>query len=565
MRPSRNGIPVVFTGVSREIWEFLRRKFPGKELSLRQKDVQALTKELGVKVPQVLWDALRRFESRGLLQDRRRMGTMINWRFTEVAIGVTGTKHDPEKPTLVVPEFVPDGNLDELPVVLPTIYFRRELVDESDFVLMRIYKKEVGKFPLLTKADEQELGRQYKEKGDLEAREKLISHNLRLVISIAARYQRRGLSLMDLIQYGNLGLIRAVDKFDYSQNFKLSTYAFYHIRQCIWRGLQEAVNTIHVPAHVYEYFRKVSKAIEKLQREGVDHPTAEQIGDKVGMLPEEVERLFEVSRTSKVTELDATIFLSGKRGGEEGDTLGAFLADKSVLSPEMFVIAQKAIKRLGKELEFILQRVEQRCGRRYLRVLIKLLGLNTSTYTKMTFDEVAEEHSVSRQRIWQMVEKSCGAAGIFLDDVRWLVERIRIAAEIIGEPMKVYDSRTKFEEKPEVRAVPYKPVSFNAPQLIWSRPPKTASPPKPTKPQTVELLALDLDFLPLIEREIFKVLYGLGPDKQRKELTEIASEFGLPESNIRRIIERVWTKLNERGLAKSQHWLLAAMNRQSEG
>lgn len=589
MRPSANGIPVVFAGASQEIWEFLRGKYPGKEMVLRQKDVQSLAKELGAHAPQVIWDAVRRFESRGLLQDRRREGTAIRWRFTEVQIGVIGAKpYDPEKPTLVIPETVPagsaEGNAEDMPVVLPSINFYRELHDESDDALLNIYKKEVGQFPLLTRDEEQMICRQYREKGDLAAREKMINHNLRLVISIAAKHRGRGLSFMDLIQYGNLGLMEAVEKFDHTRGFKFSTYAIWWIRQKMWRGLQEAVNTIHVPVHIYGEFSKLSKAIKKLKAEGINHPSAEQIADKAGIPAQEVEKLLEFSRTSRVTELDAVVFISGRSGSEEeGSTLGAFLEDRSALSPETVMLAKKAMKRLTGDLEIILAKVERHVtNRRYLSALILYLGLDDPTYAKRTYEKLRAFFPVTRSRIQQMVEKSCEAAKISLDDLRWTVERIRLASEVTGEPVRVFDPNQRFEKRlrrqtnrdryrlssklemsdPVEVPVQKQPEMFNTPRLVWSAP---KQPPKVARPARVEPPAIDLDFLPIIEQKVFRTFYAIGPDGQRKELNKVASELGLPESNIRRIVERVWTKLKERGLADDQNWLLAAMNSGNKG
>lgn len=592
MRPSATGIPVVFAGASQEIWEFLRQKYPGKEMVLRQKDVQSLAKELGVQAPQVIWDAVRRFESRGLLQNRRQKGTVTSWRFTEVQIGIIGGKpYDPEKPTLVIPKVVPDGNVEgnaeDIPVVLPSINFNRELYDESDDALLSMYKKEVSQFPLLTRDEEQVVCRQYRERGDSAAREKIINHNLRLVIWIAAKHRGRGLSFMDLIQYGNLGLMEAVEKFDHTRGFKFSTYAIWWIRQKIWRGLQTAVNTIHVPANIYVAFGKLSKAIKKLKTEGIKHPSVEQIAEKAGIPAQEVQNLLEFSRTSRVTELDATVFISGRSGKEEeGSTLGAFLTDKSALSPETVMLAKKAIKRFQCDLEIILGRVERYArSRRYLTILMMYLGLDDPSYTKRTYDKVSQSFGVTRERIRQVVEKSCLTAKISLDDLKWLVERIRIASEVTGEPVRVYDLNQRFENRlkrpadkerhrsfrkiqvPDQVEVPVRnqryPAVFNTPRLVYSAAP--APSPKIVKTARIESPVIDLDFLPIIEREVFKVFYTVGLDGERKELSEVASELGLAKSNIRRIVERVWAKLKERGLEYSPHWLLAAMNSGDKG
>src|SRR3989344_4510393 len=431
IKASANGIPVVFTGASKEIWDCLRTKFPGKEMTIRHHDAKKLAEEAGMETAQTLWDLLRRFESRGLLQDRRRFeGIGITWRFTELPIGVTGKVHDPEKPTLVVPVHEGSGGLDTSHVFLPSVHFSRDLRDESDEILLQMYMADVRKFVLLTKAEEQELGRRIKEQKDPEAREKMINHNLRLVVHWAFKHKGRGLTLMDLIQYGNEGLITAVEQYDHTQGNKFSTYASWWIRSKIWRGLQDGVNMIHVPVYMYELFGKVSKAIKSLEKEGMTSPSAEQIA---------------------------------------------------------------------------------------------------------------------------------AIAGISSEDLRWLVERLRLASEITEEPLRTYSPSAVLETiKLPVNSHP----KFNAPHLVWSKPETKAklehkqagsSAPVPTLP--LELL----NFLPIIEKEVFKAYYGLGT--KRKEAEEVAIEFGMPVLNIRRVIERVWAKLKDQGVVKEPHLLLAAMNR----
>src|SRR3989344_2565479 len=568
IKASANGIPVVFTGASKEIWDFLRTKFPGKEMTIRHHDAKKLAEEAGMETAQTLWDLLRRFESRGLLQDRRRFeGIGITWRFTELPIGVTGKVHDPEKPTLVVPVHEGSGGLDTSHVFLPSVHFSRDLRDESDEILLQMYMADVRKFVLLTKAEEQELGRRIKEQKDPEAREKMINHNLRLVVHWAFKHKGRGLTLMDLIQYGNEGLITAVEQYDHTQGNKFSTYASWWIRSKIWRGLQDGVNMIHVPVYMYELFGKVSKAIKSLEKEGMTSPSAEQIAEKAGMLQEEVKCLLEFSRTSQVTELDAVVGLSGlngKREGEEGDTPGAFIEDPSSLSQETVVMAKRAMVRLSRQLEIVLGRVWDK-RREYLPPLILYLGLDNATYAKRSMDKVAGNlelirgHRVTRSRIQQVIEGACRIAGISSEDLRWLVERLRLASEITEEPLRTYSPSAVLET---IKLPENSHPKFNAPHLVWSKPETKAklehkqagsSAPVPTLP--LELL----NFLPIIEKEVFKAYYGLGT--KRKEAEEVAIEFGMPVLNIRRVIERVWAKLKDQGVVKEPHLLLAAMNR----
>src|SRR5688572_29196725 len=197
-------------------------------------------------------------------------------------------------------------------------YKNGELAEQTTDAL-QLFFNEVGRHPLLTKEEEIELA-QAIERGDLKAKERLINSNLRLVVSNARRYMRQDLNLLDLIQEGILGLIRATEKFDYRKGFKFSTYATFWIRQAIQRALENKERTIRVPNQVAQRERKVMRTERELATKLGRDPTTEEIAQEAELTPEQVDEVRELSRV--VTSLDRPV------GEEDGGSLGEFIADE---------------------------------------------------------------------------------------------------------------------------------------------------------------------------------------------------------------------------------------------
>ena len=226
---------------------------------------------------------------------------------------------DPMQDLIEDIDLVPE-NIEEEPLVDPVELAAEFNLDDP----VRMYLKEIGQIPLLTAEEEQELAKRVVD-GDQAAKNKLTEANLRLVVSIAKKYSGRGLHILDLIQEGNTGLIRAVDKFDYTKGNKFSTYATWWIRQAITRAIADQARTIRVPVHMVEVINKATRCNRKLVQELGREPTLEEIADELN-LP--IEKIIEANRTAADTlSLDTPV------GDEEDTTIGSFVEDDNTPGP----------------------------------------------------------------------------------------------------------------------------------------------------------------------------------------------------------------------------------------
>lgn len=252
---------------------------------------------------------------------------------------------------------------------------------------VRQYLREIGKVPLLFAEDEIELAKAY-EKGDKKAKDLLTESNLRLVVSIAKKYIGRGLSLLDLIQEGNQGLIRAVEKYDWRRGYKFSTYATWWIRQAITRAIADQARTIRIPVHMVETINKIYRVSRKLMQELGRDPTPEEIGEELDMPPERIREIFKIAQDT--TSLEAPV-------GEEKDSmLGDFIPDEQSLSP-----VDQASKQLLKDhLDEVLSTLSDREA----KVLKLRFGLEGTK--PLTLEEVGKVFGVTRERIRQIEAKA---------------------------------------------------------------------------------------------------------------------------------------------------------------
>ena len=252
---------------------------------------------------------------------------------------------------------------------------------------VRMYLKEIGKISLLSLDEETELSKRIAE-GDETAKNRLAESNLRLVVSIAKRYVGRGMLFLDLIQEGNIGLMKAVEKFDAEKGYKFSTYATWWIRQAITRAIADQARTIRVPVHMVETINKLSRYQRQLTLELNREPTDEELAKKMGMSPDKVREVIKIAQDP--------VSLETPIGEEEDSHLGDFVPDESNMSPEDFTIHEMLKEEIGDVLLTLTEREEQ--------VLRLRFGLDDGS--PKTLEEVAQMFGVTRERIRQIEAKA---------------------------------------------------------------------------------------------------------------------------------------------------------------
>ena len=252
---------------------------------------------------------------------------------------------------------------------------------------VRMYLKEIGVVPLLSNEEEKELAIAV-ENGDLEAKQRLAEANLRLVVSIAKRYVGRGMQFLDLIQEGNMGLMKAVDKFDYSKGFKFSTYATWWIRQAITRAIADQARTIRIPVHMVETINKLVREQRNLLQELGQDPTPEQIAERMDMTPEKVREILKIAQ--EPVSLETPI-------GEEDDShLGDFIEDEVIENPVDYTTRVVLREQLDEVLDTLTDREEN--------VLRLRFGLDDGKMR--TLEDVGKVFNVTRERIRQIEAKA---------------------------------------------------------------------------------------------------------------------------------------------------------------
>lgn len=255
---------------------------------------------------------------------------------------------------------------------------------------VRLYLREIGKIPLLNSEEELALAQKVVA-GDKKAKDKMAEANMRLVVSIAKRYSGRGLDFLDLIQEGNTGLLRAVEKFDPDKGFKFSTYATWWIRQAITRAIADQARTIRIPVHMVETINKLLRTQRRMTQELNREPTIEELAKELEMEPEKVEYVIKIKQD--ITSLDAGV---GRDGEDEDSVLGDFIEDEEGATPE-----ESATSQLLKEQ---VQSVLSTLSEREQKIIKMRFGLENGK--SHTLEEVGQEFAVTRERIRQIEAKA---------------------------------------------------------------------------------------------------------------------------------------------------------------
>lgn len=255
---------------------------------------------------------------------------------------------------------------------------------------VRLYLREIGKIPLLTAEEEADLAQRIV-KGDKKAKDKMVESNMRLVVSIAKRYGGRGLDFLDLIQEGNTGLLRAVEKFDPDKGFKFSTYATWWVRQAITRAIADQARTIRIPVHMVETINKVLRTSRKLTSELNREPTNAEIAKELDMDPDKIDYVMRIKQD--IASLDASV---GREGDDEDSVLGDFVEDEERASPEDSAANQILKEQLSEIIATLTDR-EQKIIR---------LRFGIGGGRPHTLEEVGAEFDVTRERIRQIEAKA---------------------------------------------------------------------------------------------------------------------------------------------------------------
>jgi len=300
---------------------------------------------------------------------------------SEAGVELTGLIEP--SPELFTHDWGDDEEVDEEEIIQDTSYLD-DVADDS----VRLYLREIGKIPLLTAPEELALAQKVVA-GDKRAKDKMAEANMRLVVSIAKRYVGRGLDLLDLIQEGNTGLLRAVEKFDPDKGFKFSTYATWWIRQAITRAIADQARTIRIPVHMVETINKLLRTQRRLTQELNREPSNEEIAEAMELDVEKVEHIMKIKQD--ISSLDASV-----RDDEEDSVLQDFIEDEDTVTPEESATGQ-LLKEQVKDLLGSLSEREQ-------KILRLRFGLEDGK--NHTLEEVGQEFSVTRERIRQIEAKA---------------------------------------------------------------------------------------------------------------------------------------------------------------
>lgn len=348
-------------------------------------DMQDVKKELVAKAKKA--GSIDQRDITAAIADTPDNAEVLDSLYTELAdagvqVTATAAGSDDEPPAMSDDWALDDSEEEE--VITEDQHYLDDIADDS----VRLYLREIGKIPLLSAEEELELAQRVVA-GDKEAKDKMAEANMRLVVSIAKRYVGRGLDLLDLIQEGNTGLLRAVEKFDPDKGFKFSTYATWWIRQAITRAIADQARTIRIPVHMVETINKLLRTQRRLTQELNREPTNEEIAAAMEIEVDKVEHIMKIKQD--ISSLDASI-----RDDEEESVLADFIEDEDTISPEESATNQLLKEQVKGMLGALTEREQ--------KILKLRFGLEDGK--QHTLEEVGQEFSVTRERIRQIEAKA---------------------------------------------------------------------------------------------------------------------------------------------------------------
>jgi RNA polymerase primary sigma factor len=362
------------------------KKAPAKDSAAQPVDLQEAKKDLFAKAKKA--GKIDQRDINAAIADTPENAEILDSLLTELAdagIDVTasaeGTEEDMPAAALADDEWTMEDGEE---VVVEDQHYLDDIADDS----VRLYLREIGKIPLLSAEEELDLARRVVD-GDKIAKDKMAEANMRLVVSIAKRYVGRGLDLLDLIQEGNTGLLRAVEKFDPDKGFKFSTYATWWIRQAITRAIADQARTIRIPVHMVETINKLLRTQRRLTQELNREPTNEEIAAAMEIEVDKVEHIMKIKQD--ISSLDASI-----RDDEEESVLADFIEDEDTISPEESATNQLLKEQVKGMLGALTDREQ--------KILKLRFGLEDGK--QHTLEEVGQEFSVTRERIRQIEAKA---------------------------------------------------------------------------------------------------------------------------------------------------------------
>lgn len=366
-----------------------KKATPAADDAVQPVDLQAVRDELVAKAKKV--GKIEQSDITAAIADTPDNADLLDGLYTELAdasIEVTATLGGGEEDMPVVAAGAAtddEWTMEEgEEVVVEDQHYLDDIADDS----VRLYLREIGKIPLLSAEEELELANRVVA-GDKDAKDKMAEANMRLVVSIAKRYVGRGLDLLDLIQEGNTGLLRAVEKFDPGKGFKFSTYATWWIRQAITRAIADQARTIRIPVHMVETINKLLRTQRRLTQELNREPTNEEIAAAMEIEVDKVEHIMKIKQD--ISSLDASI-----RDDEEESVLADFIEDEDTISPEESATNQLLKEQVKGMLGALTEREQ--------KILKLRFGLEDGK--QHTLEEVGQEFSVTRERIRQIEAKA---------------------------------------------------------------------------------------------------------------------------------------------------------------